>query len=178
MERAAVPGAVSEEKLREWIDLYATEILKICFVWLRDRAQAEDAMQDTFIKAWRHMGDLRRKNIENEKAWLMRIAVNTCRDYRRTAWFRHVDPRVALEDLPPRMMETEDADHDLMLTVCSLPDCCRQVILLYYYHGMTEQETAEILNISLSSVHRRLRKAEALLRDALGDGEGGEEHAG
>ena len=175
MERAAVPGTASEAKLREWIDQYAAVILKTCFVCLSDRTQAEDAMQDTFIKAWRHMDDLGRKGIRNEKAWLLRIAMNTCRDYRRTAWFRHVDARVALEGLPPRMMEATEEDHDLMLTVCGLPDRYRQAILLYYYHGLTEQETADVLSVSLSSVHRRLKKAEALLRTAL---EGGERHDG
>lgn len=175
MERAEVPGMDSEAKLREWIDRYAALILKTCFVCLSDRAQAEDAMQDTFIKAWRHMGDLERKHIENEKAWLLRIAMNTCRDYRRTAWFRHVDARVALDDLPPGMTQTAEEDNDLMLTVCSLPDRFRQAVLLYYYHGMTEQETADVLGVSPASVHRRLKKAEALLRTAL---EGGERHDG
>ncbi len=174
MEHAAVPGTSSEELLSAWIERYAAMILKTCFVCLSDRAQAEDAMQDTFIKAWRHMEDFRRKGIRNEKAWLLRIAVNTCRDYRRTAWFRHVDTRQALEDLPPRLMEAEPEDHDLMLTVCGLPDRYKQAVLLYYYHGLTEQETAEVLSLSLATVHRRLRKAEALLRTAL---EGGDRDA-
>lgn len=174
MEHAAARDAVSEQLLSEWIEKYAATILKTCFVCMSDRTQAEDAMQDTFIKAWRHMDDVRRKGIRNEKAWLLRIAVNTCRDYRRTAWFRHVDTRQALEDLPPRLTQAKAEDHDLMLTVCGLPDRYKQAVLLYYYHGLTEQETADVLGLSLSTVHRRLRKAEALLRTAL---EGGERDA-
>ena len=175
MERAAVPDAIPEARLREWMQLYSTPILRVCYMILQDRQQAEDALQDTFIKAWRHMEDLRRRHIENEKAWLMRIAVNTCRDYRRTAWFRHVDARVAVDDLPPRLTQTEDGDRDLMLTVCALPEKYREVILMYYYQRMTEQETADVLGLSLSAVHRRLKKAEALLRESL---EGGERHEG
>ena len=174
MERAEVPDVIPEAKLQEWIQLYATPVLRVCFVALQDRQQAEDAMQDTFIKAWRHMEDLKRKDIRNEKAWLMRIAVNTCRDYRRTAWFRHVDARVALEELPPRLTQTAEEDHDLMLTVLSLPGKYREVVLMYYWQRMTEQETADVLGLSLSAVHRRLKKAEDLLREAL---EGGERHA-
>ena len=175
MERVAVPDVISEAKLQEWIRKYSTQILRTCFVWLRDRQQAEDAMQDTFIKAWKHIGDLERKKIENEKAWLMRIAVNTCRDYRRTAWFHHVDSKAALETLPPRLTQTVEEDHDMMLTVCSLPDKFRQIILMYYYQGLTEQETADVLGISLSTAHRRLKKAEDLLRAEL---KGGERHEG
>ena len=171
MERAALPGAAREERLRHWIDAYAGAVMKTCYAYLMDRALAEDAMQDTFIKAWRHMGDIRKKGIRSEKAWLLRIAVNTCRDYRRTAWFRHVDSRKALEDLPPRLTAAEPEDRDLMLTVCAMPERYRHVLLLYYYHGLTEQETAGVLGLSLSSVHRRLRKAEALLRTALEGGE-------
>lgn len=174
MERAAVPGAISEAKLQEWIELYSTEILRTCFVCLQDRGQAEDATQDTFIKAWRHMGDLQRRGIRNEKAWLMRIAVNTCRDYRRTAWFRHVDARKAIEALPPGLVASAAEDRDLMLTVCGLPEKYRQAVLMYYYEGLTEQETAQALGLSSATVSRRLRKAEALLRAAL---EGGERDA-
>ena len=175
MERVAVPDVISEAKLQEWIQKFSTQILRTCFVWLQDRQQAEDAMQDTFIKAWRHIGDLKRKEIQNEKAWLIRIAVNTCRDYRRTAWFRHVDTKVALESLPPRLTESTEQDHDLMITICSLPEKYRQLILMYYYQGLTEQETADVLSLSLSTAHRRLKKAEELLRQAL---EGGEAHEG
>ncbi len=175
MERAEVPDVNAEAKLRAWMEAYATLILRTCFVWLKDRQQAEDAMQDTFLKAWRHMEDLRRKHIVNEKAWLMRIAVNTCRDYRRTAWFRHVDTAAALEDLPPRLTQASERDRDVMLTVCGLQEKYRQVILMYYYQGLTIQETADVLGLSLSAVHRRLKKAEALLREALG---GGERHEG
>ncbi len=175
MERVAVPDVVSEAKLQQWIQEYSTLILRTCYVWLQDRQQAEDAVQDTFIKAWKHIGDLKRKNIRNEKAWLMRIAVNTCRDYRRTAWFRHIDTKVELSTLPPRLTQTTEEDHDMMLTICALPDKYREVILMYYYQGLTEQETADVLGLSLSSAHRRLKKAEELLRAEL---EGGERHEG
>ena len=63
----------------------------------------------------------------------------------------------------------------MMLTVCSLPDKFRQIILMYYYQGLTEQETSQVLGISLSTAHRRLKKAEDLLRAEL---KGGERHEG
>ena len=95
MERAVVPSMDREERLRCWIDVYSDAILRTCFLYLSDRAQAEDALQDTWMKAWRYMGEYERKGVQNDKAWLMRIAINTCKDYRRTAWFRHIDNRKA-----------------------------------------------------------------------------------
>ena len=91
MERTEVPGMNREERLSRWVESYSDAILRTCFLYLSDQAQAEDALQDTLIKAWRHMGDYERKGVVNDKAWLMRIAINTCKDYKRTAWFRHID---------------------------------------------------------------------------------------
>ena len=173
MEHAAVPSMVREQRLQGWIQAYAGEIMKVCCIYLADRVQAEDATQDTFLKAWKHMGDFERKGVGNEKAWLMRIAVNTCRDYRRTAWFRHVDSRRSIDELP--QAPTPNArDHELAMDVCRLADKYKQVVLLYYYQNFTIQETAKALGIPSSTVHRRLRQAEALLREGLMGGDSNE----
>ncbi len=132
MERAEGPGMDREQRLRRWIEENSDMILRTCYLCLSDRGLAEDATQDTWIKAWKHIGDFERSGIVNEKAWLLRIAVNTCKDYRRTAWFRHVDRKQALEDLPPRLIAVEPEDHTLTLTVMDMPDRYKQVILLYY----------------------------------------------
>ena len=171
MDHAAVPGMNREQRLGQWIELYSDQILRTCCLYLSDQHQAEDALQDTWIKAWKYMGDFERKAVTNEKAWLFRIAVNTCKDYRRTAWFRHVDRQNALEDLPPRFVATEPADNSVSMIVMDLPDKYKQIILLYYYQGLTIQETASVLGLSVAAVHRRLRKAEALLKSALERGE-------
>jgi len=172
MERAEVPSMNREERLSRWIDDYSDAILRTCFLYLSDQTQAEDALQDTWIKAWRHMDEYERKGILNDKAWLMRIAINTCKDYRRTAWFRHIDNRKALDDLPPRLLQVEQEAHILSLMVMELPDRYKQVVLLHYFQGLTQRETAEALGLTPSTVLRRLRSAEALLKQSLTGGEG------
>lgn len=172
MERAEVPSMNREERLSRWIDDYSDAILRTCFLYLSDQTQAEDALQDTWIKAWRHMGEYERKGILNDKAWLMRIAINTCKDYRRTAWFRHIDNRKALDELPPRLLQVEQEDHTLSLMVMELPDRYKQVVLLHYFQGLTQRETAEALGLTPSAVLRHLRSAEALLKQSLTGGEG------
>lgn len=162
MEHAAVPGDV--QRLEQWITQYADDILRICFIYLRNRSQAEDAMQDTFLKAWQHM---RSVQDNNAKVWLMRIAVNTCHDYHRSKWFRHIDMKKALEDLPPQVMTALPQDHELLMDVYRLPEKQKQVILLYYYQNMTLKDVAECLSISCSAVHKRLQKAQQLLRCEL-----------
>ena len=167
MEHAAVPSMNREKKLSEWIEMYADAILKTCYLYLSDLQQAEDAMQDTWIKAWKHMDDHERDHIRSEKAWLLRIAINTCKDYRRTAWFRHIDRKRALEDLPDRFTMTEPVDRSMTWIVMDLPDKYKRVVLLYFYQGLTIRETAEVLGMSTTTVHRRLQKAEDLLKNAL-----------
>ena len=97
------------------------------------------------------MSDFERQGIANEKAWLLRIAINTCKDYRRSAWFRHVDRARALDELPPQLVSVKPEDHSLTLMVMDLPDRLKQVILLYYYQGLTMLETAEALVAPLST---------------------------
>ena len=170
MEHAAVPGMIREQKLSQWIEEYSDQILRTCFLYLSDHSQAEDAVQDTWIKAWKHMDDFEKKNIANAKAWLLRIAINTCKDYRRSAWFRHIDRSKALNELPQQLTAAEPEDRTLTLTVMELPDRYKQVILLYYFQGLTMQETADALGTSQATVHRRLEKAQELLKGSLTGG--------
>ena len=164
MERAAVPSMIREEKLRHWIEAYSGALMKTCYVYLTDRALAEDAVQDTFLKAWKHMDELDKRGIENEKAWLLRIAIHVCIDYRRSAWFRHTDRHQDGGELALRI-PAETQEHTLTLDLCRLPDKYKQVVLLYYYQGLTLEEAASVLGITKSSVHRRLQKAQALLKE-------------
>ncbi len=160
-----------EQRLEGWMRTYGTAILRTCFLSLSDAKEAEDAMQETFLKAWRGMDSFEKRNGASEKTWLMHIAVNVCRDMRRTRWFRHIDMRQALEDLPQGMTGILPEDRSLLLDIMQLPDKYRQPILLYYYQDMTLEETAQALGISRSAVHGHLRKAESLLRLSLTDGE-------
>ena len=99
MNIAPVP---SEVQLEAWITEYGDAVLRMCYLYLADRTLAEDALQDTFMKVWRGMDG--RRNESSAKTWILRIAINTCKDYKRTAWLKHVDRSIAIEDLPPTSM--------------------------------------------------------------------------
>lgn len=167
MDHAAKDGAAREQRLEQWIGQYADAILRTCYVYLRDVGQAEDAMQDTFLKAFMSMDRFEQRNGSTERAWLMRIAVNVCHDYHRSRWFRHIDRTKTLDDLPARCGTIFPEDRSLLLDVYNLPEKYKRVILLYFYHDLTLQETAEALRISRSAVHRQLIKAQELLKGRL-----------
>ncbi|MBQ8202558.1 MAG: hypothetical protein IJZ74_12410 [Clostridia bacterium] len=65
-----------EQLLEGWIRIYGTSILRTCFICLSDAREAEDAMQETFLKAWRAMDRFERRNGASEKTWLTHIAIN------------------------------------------------------------------------------------------------------
>lgn len=160
--------------IEEWMQRYGDELLRLCFVWLRDAQLAEDAVSDTFFKAWQALPRYQRQHEGSDKAFLSTIAVNTCRDMRRSAWFRNTARSITLEDLPQHMMAVEAEDRSLFLTILALPERHRQIILLYHYMGLTLRECGDSLGIKPNTAHHRLKKAEAHLKTQL---EGGLQHA-
>ena len=68
MEHAAVPGITREETLEGWVNAYSDCLLKTCFLELGDRALAQDALQDTFFKAWKAMERFERQQVRNVRA--------------------------------------------------------------------------------------------------------------
>lgn len=154
-------------QIEQLIDLYGDDILRLCIAYLGDRQLAEDAFQDTFVKAWKHLGDFRGDS--SEKTWLCHIAVNTCRDMLRTGWWRmwkKSAPFDALADwadsahIPTEPSPVRDA-------VLALPGRYREVVVLYYGQNLNAREIAQLLHMSVNSVTTRLRRARALLEKEL-----------
>ena len=158
-------GYTKDDTLSEWLTAYGDLINRTCFLILGDRALAEDATQETFLRAWKSMVQF--KGDASPKTWLTRIAINVCRNIRRTAWFRRNDRSITPEDLP---LTAPAEDRTLFLLVQQLPDKHRQIIVLRYYQGMSLDEAARVLGISRSAAHHRLQKALQALRIDLDEG--------
>ncbi len=161
------PDGNLESLLCHLMTQYEREILRTCYAILQDRQLAEDAVQETFLKAYQHLQDFRSES--SEKTWLMRIAINVCKDQRRLRWFRFVDRRITPEEL----LEDSDTPHDTDLSdaILRLSHKQKEAVLLYYYHGMTIDETAAALGVRPSSVSIRLKRARAQLKDLLEGGD-------
>ncbi len=169
MEVVMGPDNVHEEELRRLMTLYKNDLMRMSVAFLKDAALAEDAVQETFIKAYRAMASFRGDS--SEKTWLMRIAINTCRNMRRDSWFRFVDRNITPDTLP--LGAANDEDRVLMEVVMNLPYRHKEVMLLYYYQGMNLKEISEALGVAASTISTRLKKARERLRRDL---EGGYEH--
>lgn len=170
MEVVMGPDSIREEKLSRLMERYEKELLRMCCVYLRDVDMAEDAVQETFIKAYNAMDAFRGEC--SERTWLARIAVNTCKDMRRSAWYRFVDRRVTLDSLPEPIAPASGESIRLTETIMRLPRKDMEVLLLYYYQGMTMEEIGQTLHISAAGVSGRLKRARARLKDMMkGEGE-------
>ena len=146
--------APDAERFAELVGEYQLPLLRMCVLQLKDPELARDAVQETFIKAYRAWPSFRGEC--SRRTWLMRIAINTCRDVQRSWWHKHVSGN-ALPDTEIPQPFPEDA----LLTsmeISRLPIQLRECVLLYYYQDLSMQETADALNISVPAVSKRLKK--------------------
>lgn len=157
----------SEIRLKEWISRYSDDVLRTCFVLLSDQSLAEDAMQDTFMKAWKAMSQFEGRENASPKTWLMRIAVNTCKDTLRSSWMRHIDRRQEIEALPLSIASCPEEKLALTQAIMALPPKLREIVLLYYYQDMSLRTCANVLGISAPTATRRLQQAQKKLRIQL-----------
>ena len=160
-----------EERMEHMVLQYQLPLLKLCFAYLHDAELAKDAVQETFIKAYRNLDSFRETS--SEKTWLTRIAINTCKDLRRSSWFRHVDRSVTLDMIPEPAFSMEPGALSLTLEIMKLPVKLREAALLCWFQGMTYNEAAEALGVSPQAVNSRLNRARRRLRFAM---EGSEDH--
>ena len=167
-----VKGPDSKKKrIEQMVVRYQLPLLKLCFAYLHDAESAKDAVQETFMKAYRNLDSFRES--ASEKTWLTRIAINTCKDIRRSGWFRHVDRTVTPEIIPEPVCFVEPEDKTLTLEIMNLPAKLKEAALLCWFHGMTYEEAAGALGISPQAVSSRLNRARRKLRAAM---EGSDEH--
>lgn len=154
-----------EEELNRLVAEYQKTLLHMCSFWLKDALQAEDAVQEVYIKAYKALPGFRHEC--SEKTWLMRIAANVCRDMQKSRWSRFVNRSVDIANLPEPAYEMIGHDDEVIQAVQALPVQLREVILLHFWQHMSLTEIAVILNTSLSTVSRRLKDAKKRLRIQL-----------
>lgn len=165
MQGIKAPDPVAEQEFAKLVDTYQTSLLRMCYLNLHDLGLAEDAVQETFVKAYRAMSTFRGDS--NVKTWLMQIAINTCRDMQRGTWLKHIDRRVSLDQLPDASSSFPEDAIAVNMEIAKLPVKLREVVLLYYYQNMRTEDIAEALGIAISSVSGRLKRAKEKLRRVL-----------
>ena len=147
----------TEEELEALYDRYGDMLFRMCMVLLRNRQDAEDAVQDTFARWLKKRPEF--NGPEHEKAWFLRVASNRCKDKRRSAFFRNA---VSLDELGEYAATPQQSD--VMERLSSLPPRGRSVLFLHYIEGYSVREVAELLGMKEGAVKTALFRAREKLK--------------
>ena len=145
---------------------YATDVLRVSYYYLGNREQAEDVTQDVFVRLLTNRPVLERGH---EKAWLLKVALNRCRDIWRGSWFKKIILGHPAFELFPALDEIgASADkYALAEAVNHLRPEFKEVVLLFYYQGFNVSEIAEMHDIAEGTVSSRLSRARNKLQEEL-----------
>ena len=143
---------------------YAGDVFRLAYARTGSRADAEDVMQETFIRLLRARPAFAEP--EHARAWLLRVAANCANDWFRAPWRRREGP---LEDALPAPEEPEPGG--VVEAVLALPAKYRTAVHLYYYEDLSVAEIAAILGKSEGAVKSRLFRARTLLREWMKEDE-------
>lgn len=171
-EEAAVQATAeprsSTATFEELYQQYATDVLRVCYFYLGDRQQAEDVCQDVFVRLITNAPPLQEGR---EKAWLLKVALNRCRDLWRGAWVKRVilgSGTPAFEMIPaPDELDKLSDQQEVMTAINQLPAAFKEVILLHYYQGYGITEIAQMMDLPEGTISSRLSRGRKKLETML-----------
>ena len=149
----------SDETISRIVETYSPMLLRLAYTRLDDPADAEDIVQEVFLKLLTARPLFR--DSEHEKAWLIRTTLHRASDLRRSAARRNVPLEEAAQAAAPQ------AGSELLTAVRALPEPYSAVIHLYYYEGYSIKEIAKLLGVPAPTVGTRLARGRERLRRLL-----------
>ena len=152
----------SEEEANRAVDLYGDTVRRICMIHLNNRADTEDIFQNVFLKYVLRTAPF--DSPEHEKAWIIRVTSNACRDLLKS-FFR--SRTVSLDTLIKKPQEMPEDHSDILEAVLALPEKYKDPIYLHYYEGYTAEEIGQILGKNTNTVYTLLTRARKMLKTRL-----------
>ena len=150
---------------REIAEIYERQkktVYRVCFAYMKNTADTEDAVQDTFFQLIKTGTAF--ESEEHEKAWLIRTATNICKNAVRHWWRK----RGNLDDYQNLQGNENNENDDVLSAVMGLPDKYKTVVYLYYYEGYDSVEISKILGKPQSTIRNHLHEARSILKKELG----------
>lgn len=153
----------SEQEVNRAIECYADTVKRICILHLKNVSDTEDIFQEVFLKY--AMSDIVFENEEHEKAWLIRVTFNQCKDLMKSFFRRKTVPLDSV--IPPTDRSKEDHS-DVLEAVLQLPQKYRNVVYLHYFEGYSAVEISKMLNRNVNTIYTLLSRAKEKLKNRLG----------
>lgn len=144
------------------VERYQRNLYAAAFSVCRNAADAEDAVQDTFLKY--HTSTKEFESEQHIRHWLLRVAINQAKNTAQSFWRRDAEP---LEHYLDSLTYQQPEDRGVLGAVMALPEKYRVVLHLYYYEDYDVRDIALILHLTQSAVKTRLSRGRKLLKDTL-----------
>lgn len=157
----------SEEEVRKAIHLYGDSVKRVCMIYLKNSADTEDIFQNVFIKYTIRSPYF--ETDEHEKAWIIRVAINECKDFLKSFYKRKMLPTRPDLLLHQQTTSFSTEQSEVLEAVLTLPRKYREVIYLFYYEEYSAVEIAEIFKKNVNTIYTRLARARDMLQARLGD---------
>lgn len=146
------------------IDLYADTVRRLCMIYLKSYADTEDIFQNVFIKYL--LSSAKFESPEHEKAWIIRVTVNECKDFLKSFFRKRSVP---LDEIQELRADAPESSGEVLDAVMSLPQKYKDAVYLHYYEGYSAAVIAKLLRKNVNTIYTNLARARELLRERLGD---------
>lgn len=143
-------------------DRHVDAVYRVCYSFMKNKAEAEDMTQETFLKLLSCNQEF--ENERHEKAWLIVTASNLCKDALKKWWRKNED----IDDYPGLAQPGQDMDNYVLDAILRLPEDYKEAVYLYYYEGYTTAEIAVHAGCAEGSIRSRLSRARKMLQTMLG----------
>ncbi len=153
----------SEESVNNAIAQYSDMIRRLCMLHLKNYADTEDIFQTVFLKYV--LSSVSFENQEHEKAWLIRVTINACKDLLKS-FFR--SRTVSIDQIAEQPADLPPDNREVLEAVLSLPEKYKDVVYLYYYEEYTAPQIGRILGKNVNTIYTILNRSKKILRDKLG----------
>lgn len=152
----------SDEEFIEIYERNVDNVYQVCFMYLKNKADTEDAVQNTFLKLYKKF--VRFNDLNHEKAWLIVTASNICKNNLKY-WFKK---QVSFIDVEEKHYDKYD---DTLKLILNMPDKYKLVLYMYYYMGYKSSEIAIILKLNESTVRSHLKRGRNILKGIIKEDE-------
>ena len=151
-----------QQEAERLANTYADAILRLSYAYLKNTQDAHDICQTVFVKLLTE--PLRFESGEHERAYILRMAANACKDLLKSPWHQRSESL----DQGMQVPAPQESDGSVLEAVNQLPPLYRAVIYLFYYEGYQAAEIGQILGIPTATVHTRLARGRTKLKELLG----------
>lgn len=152
-----------EQDVNRTIDKYSDMIRRLCMIHLKNYHDTQDIFQTVFLKYV--LSSVEFENEEHEKAWFIRVTINSCKDLLKIFFRKNVVP---IDELTEQPAILSSDNYEVLEAVQSLPPKYKNVVYLHFYEGYTAPEIGKILGKNVNTVYTYLTRSKKILKEKLG----------